>query len=282
MKSWGNPRKRVIVPSILITGVTTGLGRALVLKARSAGWRVFGTTRDERAAAEQGFPAEVTIYRLELRFPHAVATFNERFLAEHGAPDVLVNNAAFALYGPVEEVSQDALADLFQVNTFAAIGLINGMLPAMRQRTSGTIVNVTSLGGRMVFPFFTTYNASKHALEAFSEGLWHELKPFGIRVKAVEPGYIATPIYKAMEESAAPAGPYAPGLVAMNEFSAGIKKRSTPEEAAEEVWSAILDPSDRLRYPVAAYARPMLALRAALGNQRFIRVMHGRWLSPRR
>ncbi|MRR11493.1 SDR family NAD(P)-dependent oxidoreductase, partial [bacterium] len=153
-----------------------------------------------------------------------------------------------------------------------------GMLPAMRERRSGTIVNITSLGGRMVFPFFTSYNATKHALEAFSEGLWHELKPLGIRVKAVEPGYIATAIYDAMEAAAQPTGPYAESLTAMNEFSAGIKKRSTPEQAAEEVWKAIIDPSDRLRYPVAAYARGLLALRALLGSRRFMQTMHRRWL----
>lgn len=264
--------------SILITGVSSGLGRALVLKAHREGWQVYGTTRDDRGASVHDFPDGVTIFRLELRFPHAVSTFNERFLADYGPPDVLVNNAAYAIYGPVEDVMHETLTDLFQVNTFAAVELASGMLPAMRERGSGTIVNITSLGGRMVFPFFTTYNASKHALEGFSEGLWHELKPFGVRVKAVEPGYIETPIYRAMEGAASPSGPYAPFVQAMNEFSAGIKKRSTPEEAAEEVWRAIVDPSDRLRYPVAAYARFMLGLRSALGTRRFMRVMHRRWL----
>ena len=130
----------------------------------------------------------------------------------------------------------------------------------------------------MVFPFFTTYNATKHALEGFSEGMWHELKPFGIAVKAVEPGYIETPIYDAMGEARPPESDYAAGIASMNEFSKGIKKRTSPERAADETWKAIVDPSDRLRYPVAAYARALIALRSVLGSRVFMNLMHERWV----
>lgn len=267
--------------TILITGVGTGLGRALLLKAYAEGWHVVGTSRDDATTRASGLPEDVVLYRLEPRFAHAVRAFSDRFIAEHGAPDVVVNNAAFAPFGPVEELAAESLGELFQVNTFAPIELIAGLLPAMRERGSGTIVNVTSLGGRMVFPFFTSYNATKYAMEAFSEGLWHELKPFGIRVKAVEPGYVETPIYRAMAEAAGSDGPYAPAMRAMRAFADGVKKRSTPEEAAEEIWRAILDPSDRLRYPVAAYARPLVALRSLLGGETFMRLMHDRWTDTR-
>jgi len=264
------------MPSILITGVSSGLGNALASRAHAAGWRVFGTVRDETRARDNGLPTEVTLYRLELRFPNAVTAFAQRFIAENGPPDVLVNNAAFLIYSPVEEVSEEALRDIFQVNTFSAVELTSAMLPAMRERGSGTIVNVSSIGGRVIFPFYTVYNATKHALEGFSEGLWHELKPFGIRVKAIEPGYVETPIYRAVAERAEPTGPYAPYLAAMNALRAGIKRRTTPTDAADDVWRAIMDPSDRLRYPVSAYARPLLIARALLGGQRFIRLLHNR------
>jgi len=269
------------MPSILITGVSSGLGRALALRARAAGWRVFGTLRDDATPEATGLPLEITTYRLELKFPHAVSAFSARFIAEHGAPDVLVNNAGYVIYAPIEEVSAEELRDVFQVNAFGALELATSMLPAMRERGGGTIVNVTSIGGRFVFPFFTAYNATKHTLEAFSEGLWHETRPFGIRVKLVEPGYIDTPIYRAMDERAEPRGPYAPYLTAMNAFGAGVKKRTSPEDAADEVWAAIMDPSGRLRYPVAAYARFLLRLRALLGSERFMRVMHPRWMGRR-
>ncbi|MDO8846970.1 MAG: SDR family oxidoreductase [Coriobacteriia bacterium] len=270
------------MPSILITGVSSGLGQALALRAHAAGWTVFGTVRDDTSAEANGLPADVSIYRLELRFPHAVNSFTQRFIADNGVPDVLVNNAGYVVYAPVEEVSAETLRDIFQVNTFSAIELTGAMLPSMRERGSGTIVNVSSIGGRFVFPFFTVYNATKHALEGFSEGLWHELKPFGVRVKIVEPGYVETPIYRAMDDRAEPTGPYAPYLRAMNSFGASVEKRTGAADAADEVWAAIMDPSDRLRYPVAAYARALLRARALLGGQRFMRLMHPRWMGQDR
>lgn len=266
------------MPSILITGVSSGLGHALALRAHAAGWRVFGTMRDDAAPEAAGLPADLTLYRLELKFPHAVRAFSQRFIAENGVPDVLVNNAGHVVYAPIEEVSAEELRDLFQVNAFGALELATAMLPAMRERGSGTIVNVSSIGGRFVFPFFTAYNATKHTLEAFSEGLWHEVRPFGIRVKIIEPGYIDTPIYQAMNGRAEPRGPYAPYVAAMNAFGAGVKKRTTPADAADQVWEAIMDPSGRLRYPVAAYARFLLRLRVLLGTERFMRAMHPRWM----
>lgn len=268
--------------SILITGIGSGLGRALLLKAHREGWRAIGTSRTDAVAAARELPEGITVYRLEPHFTSAIQAFAERLLAEQGVPDVIVNNTAFAPYGPVEDLTNEALAELFQVNVFAPIELTSALLPAMRERGSGTIVNITSLGGRVVFPFFTPYNATKHAMEAFSEGLWHELSPFGIRVKAVEPGYVDTPIYRTLAEAPEPTGPYAPALREMRAFAAGVKRRSTPEQAAEEAWRAILDPSDRLRYPVAAYARSMLALRGAIGAESFMHLMHPRWVGPKR
>lgn len=268
--------------SILITGVGSGLGRALLLKAHGEGWHVIGTSRDDAATSAKGLPEGVTLYRLEPHFASAVQAFSQRLVAEHGVPDVVVNNAAFAPYGPVESLTAESLTELFQVNVFAPVELITALLPAMRERGSGTIVNITSLGGRMVFPFYTSYNATKHAMEAFSEGLWHELSPFGIRVKAIEPGYVDTPIYRSLTEAGEPSGPYAPALRAMREFADGVKRRTTPAQAADEVWRAILDPSDRLRYPVAAYARALIALRSVVGAESFMRLMHRRWVGPKR
>jgi NAD(P)-dependent dehydrogenase (short-subunit alcohol dehydrogenase family) len=153
----------------------------------------------------------------------------------------------------------------------------------MRRRGSGVIANVTSLGGRLTFPFYTTYNASKWAMEGYSEGLWHELKPFGIRVKAIEPGYVDTRIFKkALGEGAAPPidvdSPYAPYLRSMDHFSRTVDKQSTPAEAADEVYAAIADPSDRLRYPVAAWAKVLLRARKIFGEQAFMENFHKRWL----
>ena len=265
--------------TILITGVSSGIGNALVRRvAAEPGWTVLGTVRTVQPPAEFGLPDGVVLYPFEASDPEGSVALATKVLADFGCPDVIVNNAGYVLYGPVEETPLSRIRDLYQVNVFSAIALIQALLPAMRERGSGTLVNVTSLGGRLVFPFFTSYNSTKHAMEGYSEGLWHELRPFGIRVKAVEPGYVATPIYKAMDERVEPTGPYADAVSAMNRFSEGITNRSTPEQAAEEMWRVISDPSDRLRYPIAAYARVLVRARALIGGQMFMRFMHKRWM----
>lgn len=264
------------MPSILITGVSSGLGRALALRAHAAGWQVCGTIHENTTAEENGLPADMAVYRFEPRFPHAVSAFSQRIIADHGAPDVLVNNPAALLHGPLEKVPARELRDLFQVNVFSAVELTAALLPAMRDRGSGTIVNVGSVGGRFVLPFFAASNASWHAIEAFSEGLWHELKPFGIRVKVIELGSIEGAAEATVLDPES-GDPYAPYLSAMNGFLAGATKRTSPEDAADEVWAAIMDPSSRLRYPVGAYARRLLRARALFGSA-FTRFMHGRWM----
>jgi short-subunit dehydrogenase len=157
----------------------------------------------------------------------------------------------------------------------------------MRGRGSGTIANVTSLGGTMTFPFFGVYNSTKWAFEGISEGLWHELKPFGIRVKAIEPGFVETAVWdKALPDRGAtgarnePRGTaaYRPYLRSMLDFEGSITDRTSPEDSAAEIAKAISDESDRLRYPVAAYARPISRARRVLGGQTMMRFFHKRWL----
>jgi NAD(P)-dependent dehydrogenase (short-subunit alcohol dehydrogenase family) len=223
--------------------------------------------------------------------PGSATALAERVLAGPGCPDVLLNNAGIVQFGAVEDVTAEQFANIYQVNLFGQLELIRALLPAMRDRRSGTIANVTSLGGTLTFPFFSAYNSTKWALEGVSEGLWHELKPFGIRVKAIEPGFVETAIWsKALPTRGAAsgntdaenqlAGPYAEYLRAMLDFEAGIAERTTPAAAALEIAAAIADTSDRLRYPVAAYARTLVSARRAMGSQRFMRFFHKRWMGP--
>jgi len=273
------------VTLVVVTGVSSGLGNAVALRCAKAGWDVVGTVRDLGRETVTEWPSNVELRLLDLAVPDSVAPFAETLLAERGVPDVLVNNAAMLLFGSVEDTGIDAIRSLFEVNVFSQIVLTTAFVPAMRARGSGLIVNVTSLGGRVVFPLFGPYNASKHAMEGFSEALWHELKPFGIRVKAVEPGYVDTPIYR--KAGVVPGGDaeasqaYRPMQEAMLAYERSITKRTSPEEAAEELWRAVTDGSDRLRYPIAAYARPLLTARRLLGDQRFMSLGHGRWFKRR-
>ena len=282
--------------SILITGVSSGIGRACANVYAQRGWQVIGTVRGASRRPD-GLEGAVELEPLDLAVPGAAAATAARVLARHGCPDVLLNNAGMLLFGALEEVGAEELAELFQVNVFGQLELINALLPAMRERGSGTIANVTSLGGTMTFPFFGAYNATKWAFEGLSEGLWHELKPFGIRVKAIEPGFVETAIWgkalpplspetaAGLEGEAGDEGddaggrqPYRSSMRSMRAFEATIAKRTTPEDVAVEIAAAIADRSDRLRYPVAAYARPLVRARRVFGGQSIMRFFHHRWM----
>jgi NAD(P)-dependent dehydrogenase (short-subunit alcohol dehydrogenase family) len=266
----------------MITGVSSGIGAASAEKFAREGWKVVGTVRDP-SRLKREWPGDVSLVALELGAPGSPKAAAEAATAVLGGPpDVLLNNAGTVLFGPIEETS-DRWREVFEINLFAQMDLIEAMLPAMRERGSGVIANVTSLGGRLTFPFYATYNATKWAFEGYSEGLWHELKPFGIRVKAIEPGYVDTGVFqKAMGDTPAaeidPDSPYAPYLRSMDHFSRTVDKQSTPAEAADEVWAAVTDPSARLRYPIAAWAKLLLRFRRVVGDQVFMENFHKRWM----
>lgn len=268
---------------ILITGVSTGIGRALAERFARDGWTVVGTVRDVGRMADVEWPGDVRLEQVDLAERGSGRALAGRVVAGHGTPEVLVNNAGTLQFTPVEDETPESVEEVYRVNVFEPVELIRALVPAMREAGGGTIVNVTSLGGRMTFPFFTTYNSSKHALEGYSEGLWHELQLSNIRVKAVEPGFVDTAVWDKSvrgggESPYKGTGPYGTAMETMLRFEGSISNRSTPEQAAEEIRAAILDPSDRLRYPVAAYARPMLRARRWLGELRVMRFFHKRWM----
>ncbi|HSK48722.1 MAG TPA: SDR family oxidoreductase [Coriobacteriia bacterium] len=270
------------MPTILITGVSTGIGRASALRFQRAGWRVIGTVRNPETAEHLD---GVELEALDLAVQGSAAHLAERVLASLGCPDVILNNAGMLQFGPLEYYPAEELERLYRVNVFSQLELVRPFLPSMRERGSGVIANVTSLGGLLVFPFFGAYNSTKWAMEGISEGLWHELKPFGVRVKAIEPGFVETAIWGKVlpgaDEPVEGAGPYRPYMEEMRRFESSITSRTTPEAAAEEVFSSITDDTDRLRYPISAYARPMSFARRVIGDRRFMRFFHRRWMGPK-
>ena len=178
----------------LITGVSSGLGRALAQEALAAGHRVAGTVRNEAARVEfeaikpgQSFGKLLDVTEQD-KVPQVVAEIEKAI----GPIDVLVNNAGYGHEGTVEESPLAELRQQFDVNVFGAVALIKAVLPYMRQRRSGRIINITSMGGLMTMPGLAYYHGSKFALEGISGSLGKELKGFGIFVTAVEPGMFRT------------------------------------------------------------------------------------------
>ncbi|MDF3932549.1 oxidoreductase [Pseudomonas citronellolis] len=178
----------------LITGVSSGFGRALAEAALRAGHRVAGTLRDAGALAafEALAPGRAIGVRLDVTDAGAVAREVARLEAEHGAIEVLVNNAGYGHEGILEESPLEALRRQFEVNVFGAVAVLKAVLPGMRRRRSGRILNVTSMGGFITLPGIAYYCGSKFALEGISATLASEVEGFGIQVTAVAPGSFRT------------------------------------------------------------------------------------------
>jgi NAD(P)-dependent dehydrogenase (short-subunit alcohol dehydrogenase family) len=240
----------------LVTGATSGIGRAIAERLAADGLRVIGTARGDVA-----LPSRVERVTLDVGDAASVDRCMAEVLARTGRIDVLVNNAGYLQAGAVEEVSIDAAKAQFETNFFGAARMIQAVLPTMRAQKSGHIVNVTSLAGVVPLPFWGFYNASKFALEGLTETLRYEVRPFGIHVSAVEPGAIKTPFYKA-DHKATPMAAYATWRARlekrMGEFEA---KAPGPELVAKTVSSIVASRAPRLRYPVTSEATIFTTMR---------------------
>ncbi|KGH28511.1 oxidoreductase [Comamonas testosteroni] len=182
----------------LITGVSSGFGRALAEKLIQRGDTVVGTVRNEKARLDfealghNGHTGQVMGVLLDVTEHDAIAPVIQKVQERIGHIDVLVNNAGYGVEGAIEETPMDVVRQQYEVNVFGAIAMIQAVLPGMRNRRSGHVVNITSVGGLLTFPGVGVYNSSKFALEGISEALLKEVGHLGIRVTAVEPGAFRT------------------------------------------------------------------------------------------
>lgn len=179
---------------VFITGVSSGFGRALAQEALNAGYRVVGTVRSPEAipAFEAQAPGRAYARLLDVTDFSAIDGVVAEVEATIGPIDVLVNNAGYGHEGVMEESSLEAMRHQFDVNVFGAVAMMKAVLPGMRQRRRGHIINITSMGGFITMPGITYYCGSKFALEGISEALGKEVQPFGIVVTAVAPGSFRT------------------------------------------------------------------------------------------
>src|SRR5580698_514580 len=187
---------------VLITGTSTGIGLATALELVRADHQIYATMRNPARAPELGESASteglpITILTLDVDSDRSV----EDCFAAVPLVDVLVNNAGIERHGSVEELPMEDFRATMETNYFGALRCIRQVVPGMRERRSGCIINVSSVAGRIVGLSLTAYMASKFALEALSEGLAGEMKPFGVRVAIVEPGIIETPMAHGIGEA---------------------------------------------------------------------------------
>ncbi len=264
---------------ILVTGASSGLGRVTAELLARQGYRVFGTSRQPNRAAAGDF----TMLSLDVRSADSIETCIRAVREQAGRLDVLINNAGYI--GPAaagEEISPAQLKALFETNFFGVVRMVNAALPLMRQQGGGQIINISSAAGLVAAPpFFGAYTASKHALEGYTEALRYEVKPFGIRVSLVEPGYLKTAIEQTIEAPAYPLAAYA----AVREHVTALDRAALqcgrdPDRAARVVLELIQNPWPPLRRPVGLDAVNVVALKRFFPQQ----VLEGviSWLFLRR
>lgn len=245
----------IVSPVALVTGCSSGIGRATALLLARSGFRVFATVRTDAAEASllqeaRGLP--LTVLRLEVLDESAVSRVVRDVLDRAGQIDVLVNNAGYAQLGAVEDLARDILRRQFEVNVFAAMQLSRELLPTMRAQGGGTIVNVSSIAGRVSVPFIGAYCASKFALEALSDAVRVEARTFGVRVVLIEPGPVATKFQDAVRWSRAllpPESVFAPYYRDIIS-EPGSRYAASPERVARVILKAVRSRKPRARYRV--------------------------------
>lgn len=258
----------------VISGASSGIGSAAALRLLSLGFTVYGAARrlDRlEALADHG----IKPLALDVTDAASMRAGIEGVLAATGRIDVLVNNAGYGSYGAIEEVSREEAQRQFDVNVFGAMELTKLVLPQMRQRGSGRIINISSVGGRAYGPFGGWYHGTKFALEALSDCLRLEMKPFGIDVVVVEPGAINTEfldIAAAGLQATSGHGPYAHQvnrMVASFTDPKMMKRMSPPEVVAGVIAKAATAKRPKTRYVAGYGARPLLTLRRLLPDRAF-------------
>jgi len=241
-----------------VTGTSSGFGRCIVEEAIARGDRVVATARDPRTLDDlvARAPDRVHAIRLDVTKPAEIQSAVASALQRFGTVDVLVNNAGVSVVGAVEETNDEELRTTFEPMFFGAVAMTRALLPHMRERRSGTIVQITSVGGLITAPGFGAYCAAKHALEAISESLAAEIAPFGVRVLIVEPGAFRTSLFgsafrtmPAMDAYASTVGPTRAFVVNSDGTQAG-----DPAKAAKAIADAVAAGAPTLRLPLGADA----------------------------
>ena len=234
--------------TILITGASSGIGRATALYFAEKGWNVAATMRDPLKADPVLQHPQISLFALDVTNADSIAQAITDTLNRYKKIDVLLNNAGYGLFGPIEAIDSRQIQQQFATNLFGLIGVTQQIIPVMRGAGEGLIINVSSIVGRLALPYASSYVATKFAVEGLSESMRYELEPFHIRVKMVEPGSISTEFGKGSMQMAV-SDPY---RVSMNKFLGVFKKSNAagakPEEVAKVIYRAANDSSNRLRY----------------------------------
>lgn len=253
----------------LVTGSSDGIGFATVKYLAAKGYCVAATMRNGHCSAAELLvkSPHLRIYELDVTNSHQIDITVKKIINDFGRIDILINNAGYGLLGPFENASDQQIMRQINTNLMGVIRLTKAVIPYMRLQKSGLVINISSNAGRIAFPYYSYYNATKFAVEGLSESLAHELAPFGIRVKVVEPGPVKTNFFKRSADYIDTSGTiYANQVKRVYSIMRGANSQFTipPDVVAKMIYEISLDKSIRLRYPAGIISRVMLSLNKIL------------------
>ena len=259
--------------TIVITGSSSGIGKATAKYFAEQGWKVAATMRTPEKETELTELENVSLYALDVTDQASIASAVEQILSDFGTVDVVLNNAGYAVAGAFEATTPEQIKRQFDTNVLGLMSVTQAFLPHFRANNAGLFLNVSSIGGRVTFPFLSLYHGTKWAVEGFSESLSYELSELGIQVKIIEPGGVDTDfggrsmVFAAKE-----------GLTDYDEllgkFQTNVEKsglgRSTAEFLAEGIYDAATDGKTQLRYLIGPDAEQVYGMRQEVGDDAFV------------
>lgn len=260
---------------IVITGASSGIGKATALFFAEKGWKVAATMRTPEKETDLQKNDNINVYKLDVTSQDSIEAAYKEIIEDFGQVDVLLNNAGYALYGPFEVSESQQIRAEFDVNVFGLMDMIKTFLPHFRANKSGTIVNISSMGGKITLPLVSTYLSTKFAVEGFVESILYELEPLGIKVKLIEPGLIATDFGGRSMQMAS--------SEEVTDYNAYIQKTmevrskfntheiGRPEMVAKTIFESVTDGTDQLRYVVGADAKELIDYREKNGDEAFVK-----------
>jgi len=259
--------------TVIITGTSKGIGLETAFTFGRAGYKVFATMRNPDLASDMKLKIkneslDITISKMDVDSDSSVKQCMDDIIKNYGSIDVLVNNAGIERHGSIEEMSMDDFQAIINTNYLGVLRCTKAVLPQMRKNKEGCIINIASVAGHIANSPLGGYAASKHALEAISEALAQEVKPFNIKVAIIEPGIINTKMASDITKNDESIYPHSKRFAGL--FTASLKTPTPPSLVADKILEVAEDNNWKLRHPVGPDAEPFIAWRASMSDEQWV------------
>jgi short-subunit dehydrogenase len=256
--------------TILITGTSSGIGKSSVIEFAKNGWNVIATQRNPEKETDFKEFNNVHLYSLDVTSLDSITQVFTKVKEELGTIDVVVNNAGYGVDGAFEAMTDEVIEKQFNTNVFGLMRVTRSAIQAMRASGGGTIIQISSMGGKITFPLYSIYHSTKFAVEGFTESLHYELAQFNIKLKLIEPGPIVTDFYGRSRQFIKPdyTNEYDTFISKSNDAAIkAMKDAQGPPVVAKEIYKAATDTSNKMRYAVGKPGPMLLILRKLLSDK---------------